>query len=156
MLGASGMASVPSEGEIKAYRFCEEDFAPGFVDRATEDHLPKLSPDKQKAELAIRRADKRGPSRAMATFVFERLEIAKRLLDETKGKHLFELAIARDDVLHRADLRIYDEVVHALKKAENADGLIEEFWAGVERPDPRMELSVAKATVLRKIVDADR
>ena len=150
------MTSLSDSGGIKGYRFCEEDFAPGFVDRATEDHLPKLSPDKQKAELAIRQADKRGQSRALATFVFEKLEIATRLLDETKGKHLFELSIARTDIFHRADLRIYDEIVQALQSAKNADDLIREFWAGVERPDPRIELSVAKATVVRRIVGANR
>jgi len=92
------MANLSEGGAIKGYRFCEEDFAPGFVDQATKDHLPKLSADKQKAEIAIRQADKRGPSRAIATFVFEKLEIAKRLLDETKGKHLFEFSIARSDI----------------------------------------------------------
>ncbi|HET7912406.1 MAG TPA: hypothetical protein VFL49_10270, partial [Pseudolabrys sp.] len=87
--------------------------APGFVEQATEDHLPTLSPDKQKAEIAIRRADGRGPSRALSTFVFEKLNIAQRLLDENKGKHLLEFTIAPADILHRADLRIYDEIVRA-------------------------------------------
>jgi hypothetical protein len=150
------MSGLSDGGDITGYRFCEEDFEPGYVDQATEDHLPKLSPDKQKAEIAIRQADKRGPSRAMATFVFEKLEIAERLLDETKGKHLFELSVTRTDVLHRADLRIYDEVVQALRSGKNPDDLIKEFWAGVERPDPRIELAVSKATVVRKIVDAHR
>jgi hypothetical protein len=150
------MSSLSDSSEIQGYRFCEEDFEPGFVDQATADHLPKLAPDKQKAEIAIREADRRGPSRAIATFVFERLEIAKRLLNETKGKHLFKLSIIRADVLHRADLRIYDEIVKTLESGKNAEDLIREFWAGVERPDPRIELSVLKATVIRKIVDANR
>jgi hypothetical protein len=141
---------------IKGYRFCEQDFAPGSVDQATEDHLPKLAPEKQKAEIAIRQADTRGPLRAIATFVFEELEIATRLLDETKGKHLFELSIAKADVWHRADLRIYDEIVDALQAAADVKRLLAEFWDGLERPDPRMELAVARATVVRKIVDADR
>jgi hypothetical protein len=150
------MSDVSDTGDIKGYRYCEEDFPRGYVNQALEDHLPKLSPDKQKAEIAIRQADKRGPPRAYATFVFEKLEIAKRLLDETKGKHLFELSISRADILHRADLRIYDEIVQALRNGEGADTLIKEFWAGVERPDPRIELSVAKAAIVRKVVDANR
>ena len=58
--------------------------------------------------------------------------------------------------MHRADLRIYDEIVRALQRAESAEGLMREFWDGAERPDPRIELSVVRATVVRKIADADQ
>lgn len=43
---------------LTGYRYCEEDFQPGHVEKATSDHLPDLSPDKQKAEIAIRQGDK--------------------------------------------------------------------------------------------------
>jgi nitrite reductase/ring-hydroxylating ferredoxin subunit len=55
---------------LMGYRYCEEDFQPGHVEKATSDHLPDLSPDKQKAEIAIRQGDKRGSLRARAIFVF--------------------------------------------------------------------------------------
>lgn len=141
---------------LTGYRYCEEDFQPGHVEQAAGDHLPDLRPDKQEAEIVIRRGDKRGALRGQATFVFEKFEIAARLLNETRGKHLFELSVDPSDVFHRADLRIYDEIVAALQKGEKVNHLVREFWAGIERTDPRIELCVAKATIVRKLVDATR
>jgi hypothetical protein len=141
---------------LKGYRYCEEHFEPGDIERADGDHLPELSPDKQKAEIVIRRGDKRGELRAKATFAFESVEIAKRLLDETKGKHLFELSIDPRDVFHRGDLRIYDEIVVGLQRHENVEQLVMEFWEGIERPDPRIELCIRKGTIVKKLVDAAR
>jgi hypothetical protein len=137
----------------KGYRYYETDFQPGYIDTPTADHLPNLSPDKQKAETAIRAGDKRGRSRAHALFVFEDLDVARGVLSETRGEQLYEMSIEDKDVLHRADLRVYDEIVNALKAERNVDGLVREFWAGIERPLPRIELAVMKATVVRKILD---
>lgn len=139
------MTSKP-EGQTRSligYRYCEEDLQPGYVEHAAGDHLPELSPDKQKAEVVIRRGDKRGVLRAQAIFVFEKFEVAARLLNETTGKHLFELSIDPRDVFHRADLRIYDEIVRALQKGEKVNQLVRQFWEGVQRADPRIELCVA-------------
>lgn len=49
------------------------------------------------------------------------------------------MEIDTKDILHRADLRIYDEIVEALKQNKNADRLVKEFWQGVERPSPRTD-----------------
>ena len=57
------------------YRYCEEDLQRGYVDQAAGDHLPELSPDKQKVEVVIRRGDKRGALRAQAIFGFEKFEV---------------------------------------------------------------------------------
>jgi hypothetical protein len=141
---------------LTGYRYCEEDFKPGHAERADGDHLPDLTPEKKNAEIIIRQGDERGSLRAKATFVFESLEIALRLLNETRGKHLFELSIDPRHVFHRADLRIYDEIVAALQKGKNVDQLVRQFWAGVERPDPRIELCVAEATIVKKLEDANR
>ena len=138
---------------MKGYRYYESDLDPGYIDRPKSDHLPELSPDKQKAEIAIRQGDERGSFRAHAVFVFEKLEVAKGLLGKTPGKHLYEMEIDMDDILHRADLRIYDEIVEALKQNKNTNQLVKEFWQGVERPSPRMELTVRKATAVEKLVD---
>jgi hypothetical protein len=138
---------------MKGYRYYESDLDPGYIDRPKSDHLPELSQDKQKAKIAIRQGDERGSFRAHAVFVFEKLEVAKGLLGKTPGKHLYEMEIDMDDILHRADLRIYDEIVEALKQNKNTDQLVKEFWQGVERPSPRMELTVRKATAVEKLVD---
>jgi hypothetical protein len=79
--------------------------------------------------------------------------VAKGLLGKTPGKHLYEMEIDTDDILHRADLRIYDEIVEALKQNKNVDQLVKEFWQGIERPSPRMELTVRKAIAVEKLVD---
>ena len=141
---------------LTGYRYCEEDFQPGHIERAKGDHLPDLNPDKQRAETVIRQGDKRGELRGRATYVFEKLDVALRLLNETTGKHLFELSIDPNDIFHRGDLRIYDEIVAALKNGEKVDDLVRAFWEGVERPDPRIELCIAKGNVVRKLVDAGR
>jgi hypothetical protein len=137
----------------KGYRFYETDFQPGYIDTPAEDHLPNLSPDKQRAEAAIRAGDPRGRSRAHALYLFEDLNVAKGLLSETKGEQLYECRIDIQDILHRGDLRIYDQVVEALKNGRPADELIREYWAGVEREAPRIELVVNRCIFVRKIVD---
>jgi len=141
---------------LTGYRYCEEDFQPGHIEQAKGDHLPELSPEKQRAEIVIRRGDRRGELRGRATYVFENLEVALRLLNETKGKHLFELSIDPKDVFHRADLRIYDEIVAALEKGEKVDDLVKAFWEGIERRDPRVEFCIAKGRIVRKVIKAQR
>lgn len=135
------------------FKYLDSDLQPGHEVLPKDDHFPNLSAEKQKAEAVIRAGDPRGRQRAHAVFVFERRKIAEGLLDETDGKHLYELSVEPQDILSRSDLRIYDEIVEALRGGRNAGGLIEEFWAGIERPDPRIELTVAKARVRRKLVD---
>ena len=54
----------------------------------------------------------------------------------------------------RGDLVIYDEIVEALRQGHDADPLIAAFWAGAESPSPRMEMTVAKVKVRRKLAAA--
>jgi hypothetical protein len=140
---------------IKGYRFFDEIFEPGKVITPNGDHLEKLNPDKQRAEVAIRRGDPRGPSRAHAVFVFEKRDVAEALLGEASGHHLYETSVRQDDVFHRGDLRIYDEIVEALKYGRNADQLIAHFWDGIERSSPRVELTAARLTIRRKLASAE-
>jgi hypothetical protein len=63
------------------------------------------------------------------------------------------MSIQQSDIIHRADLRIYDEIVEALKTDQPVSHLVKEFWDGIERPSPRIELTVRKATVVKKIAD---
>lgn len=83
-----------------------------------------------------------GEATSAARYVLRRylglknLKSAARLLNETRGQHLFELSIDPRDVFHRADLRIYDEIVRALQKGEEINQLVRQFWEGVEMADP--------------------
>jgi hypothetical protein len=138
-----------------AFRYLDDDLAPGHVVLPQGDHFHNLSGDKQNAESAIRAGDPRGEMRANAVFAFEKREVAEALLHATDGEHLYELLVEPQDILSRSDLRIYDEIVEALREERNADALIREFWAGVERPRPRIELTVAKAVVRQKLIDDD-
>jgi|1185.fasta_scaffold27264_1 hypothetical protein len=135
------------------FKYLDDKLDPGYVLKPQGDHLPKLSADKQRAEVAIRGGDPRGALRANAVFVFEDRSVAEALLGETPGEHLYEVAVEEGDILHRGDLRIYDEIVDALKHKAPVDALVKEFWAGVERPRARNELVVSKATIRRKLVD---
>src|SRR3954469_2111764 len=134
------------------FKYLDDKLDPGYVLKAQGDHLPKLSAEKQRAEVAIRGGDPRGSLRANAVFVFEDRSVAEALLGETPGEHLYEVAV-EERVLHRGDLCIYDEIVDALKHKTPVDALVKEFWAGVERPRARNELVVSKATIRRKLVD---
>jgi hypothetical protein len=55
--------------------------------------------------------------------------MAKGLLGKTTGKHLYEMEIDADDILHRADLRIYDEIVEALKQNKKCPSACEGILA---------------------------
>lgn len=124
------------------YKFSEEECQPGELVIARADHLPGLSADKQRAELAIRRGDPRGPLRGHAVFAFAERRVAEDLLGKVDGQHLYEMAIEEEDILHRGDLRIYDEIVERLKAGDAVDELVAEFWEGRCRPRPRVELCV--------------
>ena len=139
---------------LLGFRFFDETFQPGYVVQPHGDHLHKLSRDQQRAELAIRRGHPNGARRANAVFVFEARSVAEALLGKASGKYLYEVEVGPEDVIHRGDLEIYDEVVEALKHGHDADPLIAAFWASVERPSPRMELTVAKVKVRRKLAAA--
>jgi hypothetical protein len=136
-----------------AFRYFPEDLASGHVITPKSDHFRSLSPDKQKAEAAIRAGNPRGHIRENAVFVFEDRRVAEELLGATDGKHLYEVIVDDRDVLSRADLKIYDEIVECLKQGEAVDQLVTEFWDGVERPSPRIELTVRKAVIRQKLVD---
>jgi hypothetical protein len=138
------------------FRYLPENLPPGHKVRPKSDHFWNLSADKQKAEAAIRAGDSRGQVRSHAVFVFENRDVAMELLHETDGKHLYELSLEEQDILSRSDLRIYDEIVEALKQNKNVAVLVREFWDGVERPAPRIELTIAKAVIQRKLVDDDQ
>jgi hypothetical protein len=137
------------------YRYFPEDFPPGHVVTPKADHFCNLAPDKQKAEAAIRAGSTRGNIRANSVFVFESRQVAENLLHETDGKHLYEVRVEEKDILCRADLRIYDEIVERLKEGKAVDALVKEFWEGAERPSPRIELTVRKVVINRKLIDDD-
>src|SRR4051794_6582653 len=139
-----------------AFRYFDADFEPGRVVTPKSDHFPNLSAEKQRAEAAIRQGDSRGHIRGHSVFVFENREVAEELLEETDGKHLYEVIVDDGDILHRGDLRIYDEIVEALKHGRDAKPLVKEFWSAIERPYPRIELTVRKVTIRRKLVDDDQ
>ena len=83
----------------------------GYVDQAAGDHLLDLAQTNKKQKLSS------GEATSAARYVLRRylglknLKSAARLLNETRGQHLFKLSMDPRDVFHRADLRIYDEIV---------------------------------------------
>lgn len=138
------------------FRYFDSPFAPGHLVLPQSDHFQNLSKEKQAAEAAIRAGDPRGKLRANAIFVFEKREVAERLLEKTPGEHLYEVSFESGDILNLSDLRIYDEIVEALRRKQNAERLVKEFWDGIERADPRIELTVNKVTVCRKLIDNEQ
>jgi hypothetical protein len=139
--------------ELLTYRFFDLELAPGHVVLPVGEHIHKLSPAKQAAELTVRAGDPRGALRANAIFVYEDRRVALELLSKTPGEHLYELVVRHADVVSRCDLRIYDEIVDAIARREPTDGLVREFWSGAEREEPRIELTTLRAIIARKLVD---
>ena len=123
----------------------------GQVLVATEDHLSALSPEKQRAELAIRGGDPRGSLRGRAVYAFADRRVAERLLADAGGQQLYEMAIEEGDIIHRGDLRIFDEVVEALKAGRCADASIAAYWRGERRASPRVELCARRMTARRRV-----
>jgi hypothetical protein len=133
------------------YKYLEDDLACGQVIEAKNDHLPKLSSAKQAAEIAIRAGHPQGYKRACCVFAFESRNVAEELRRETKHKSLYEVSIDKQDIFHRGDLQIYDEVVRVLLAGDKADGLVEEFWRGITRKMARIEIAALKVTIQRKL-----
>jgi hypothetical protein len=144
---------TPVDG-LFAYRFFDKELDRGHIVLPRGEHVQNLSATKRAAEFAIRAGDERGAHRANAIFVYEDRAVAEALLHKTPGEHLYEVVVNRRDIISRSDLKIYDEIARALASGEPAGDLVREFWSGAERNNPRIELTIARAVISRKLIDA--
>jgi hypothetical protein len=74
----------------------------------------------------------------------------KTLLENISTRYRWKRTISYTEAIG-----IYDEVVENLKRGRNVERLVEEFWKGIERTSPRIELTATKLTIRRELVDAD-
>lgn len=88
-------------------------------------------------------------------YAFANRSVAEDLLDESREQHLYEMEILEGDVLHCGDLRIYDEIVDALRRRADVEDLVSQFWQEIRRPNPRIEISCRKMKVRRKLVASE-
>jgi len=148
--------------KLRVYRYDDEDFPDGKVISARGDSFEMLTEPQKKAETTIRSAREGGDvlrSTSLYTWMSEAL--ARRLQRPKKAKFLYELEVDCIDVRHKGDVNQYTEVVQAIAEGSSGKEPAEAYWdgtnavtdrkTGVPYTEPRIEVLVAKAKVLRKL-----
>ena len=107
-------------------------------------------------ETAIRAALPNGAIvRGNSLYTWANEEVAKRLWPLSKKRYLYELEIDKADIRHKGDLNQYSEAESAAKSGAPVENAVGKYCAGENAgapyTEPRGEVLVSKAKVLRKL-----
>jgi hypothetical protein len=123
---------------------------------ARGDSISSLTEHQKVVEIAIREALPHGPTiRGTSLYTWADEGVAKRLWRRSRKRYLYELEIAEADIRHKGDLNYYSEALDAVKSGKPFEDAIRKYCrgetAGPPFTEPRVEILVSKATVLRKL-----
>lgn len=138
------------------YRYDDDDYANGTPILPRGDSIYAITPDRKAAEDAIRVAVTDGADiRSNSIYTWENEVLARRLWKISGKKFLYELEVDEVHVRFRGDLNHYSAAVDATKSGASLDEHVESYWSGQEAgapwTEPRIEVLVSQARVLRKL-----
>jgi len=142
--------------KIKVYRYDDQEFTDGQVIESRGDSFSTLTHHQKVVETAIRAALPNGAVvRGNSLYTWADENVAKRLWPLSKKRFLYELEIDKADIRHKGDLNQYSEAVSAAKSGASIDNAVGKYCAGENAgapyTEPRVEILVSKARVLRKL-----
>jgi len=94
------------------------------------------------------------PIRSTCLYLFEDLTVAKKHWSKMADGKLYEVEVDEALILHRADMRLVDKAYCTKDEAER-NACASEYWSGIETSNPRIEILVENAVVV-KIVSKDQ
>lgn len=155
-LGEASEWSGVSLCKIKVYRYDDQEFADGQIIYSRGDSLSTLTDHQKNVELAIRSALPDGANvRGTSLYTWADEKLARRLWPLSRKRYLYELEIDETDIRHRGDLNYYSEAETAAKLSTPFEDAIRKYCTGLTAgqpfTEPRIEILVSKATVLRKL-----
>lgn len=136
---------------LTAYRVDKRDFLEGEMIQSAN-QFPTLNPNgservEEVFEL-IRPALK--PKRVGSLFLFEDLVVAKKHWSKMAHSKLYEIQIEASSIRHRGDMRLVDEAFGCTDQI-CMESCAYQYWSGIERASPRVELLVTLASISRII-----
>ena len=142
--------------KIKVYRYDDQEFADGEVIEPRGDLFSTLTEHQRVVETAIRATLPNGATvRGHSLYTWADEKVARRLWPLSKKRYLYELEIDKADIRHKGDLNQYSEAVSAAKSGAPIERAVGKYCAGENAgapyTEPRVEILVSKARVLRKL-----
>lgn len=142
--------------KIRVYRYDDQEFADGQMIESRGDSFSTLTEHQKAVETAIRAALPNGAIvRGNSLYTWANEEVAKRLRSLSKKRYLYELEIDKADIRHKGDLNQYSEAVSVAKSGAPIENAVSKYCAGENAggpyTEPRVEVLVSKAKVLRKL-----
>ncbi len=142
--------------KIRVYRYDDQEFADGQMIESRGDSFGTLTDHQKTVETAIRTALPNGTMvRGNSLYTWANEEVAKRLWPLSKKRYLYELEIDKADIRHKGDLNQYSEAESAAKSGAPVENAVGKYCAGENAgapyTEPRVEVLVSKAKVLRKL-----
>jgi hypothetical protein len=140
--------------KLTVYRHDTRDIKNGNTMPPAGDHYGRLTGDQKLAEDAIRAGKPDGTEiRAGSLYVYSDQGMAEADWKLKKGRHLYKLEIDEAAIRHRGDLRVFSEVINAIRKKEPSDELVKKYWTPVE-VGRYSELLIWDATVVELLKHA--
>jgi hypothetical protein len=141
---------------MRVYRYDDQEFADGQIIDPRGDSFGTLTDHQKAVEIAIRAALPNGAIvRGNSLYTWADEQLAKRLWPRSKKRYLYELEIDEADICHKGDLNYYSEAVSAAKSGAPIEDAVSKYCAGENAgapyTEPRVEILVSKAKVLRKL-----
>lgn len=142
--------------KIKVYRYDDREFSANQEMLPIGDSFDILTDPQKAVEIAVRAARSDGATvRSTSLFTWADQAVAERLWARSKKKYLYEVEIDDADIRHKGDVNQYSEAADAAKLNRPFEDAITKYWngdlAGQPYSEPRMEILVSKATVLRRL-----
>lgn len=138
---------------VKAYRHDSREFYEGDEMPPAGDHISNLKGDQLQAEEAIRFGKPDGTNiRADYLYVYLDGRMAEFDWDRKPDRHLYEVEISEDDIVHTGDLQHFAEVVAAIRKKEATDDAVKRYWTPAKE-GRNLEVIAKKAIVIQRLKD---
>ena len=95
------------------------------------------------------------PTRRECLMVFETQDTARNHWAKMINGKLYEVEIEVARILHRADMRLVDQIGNSLSTPSIAEQLADSYWAGEMTGQPIVEILLPSATVSALISDSE-
>jgi hypothetical protein len=130
------------------YRIDQRSLAVGDAMPPPGDHIEDLPADQQTAERILRSAAGiRERVRADLIFTFDSLDWTKRYYMGKAGRIVYELAVDEKDIVHSADMMLFNEIAKINADTPEAQAFAARYWNGDRGDDKRVEHICAAARV---------
>jgi hypothetical protein len=138
------------------YRYDDEEFKDGQLISSRGDSFGTLTDTEKIVEGSLRTVLPDGANvRGGSLYTWQEENVARRLWQLSGKKYLYELEIDESDIRHIGDLNYYSKAKDAAKSGAPFEDFIRRYCGGeVAGPpftEPRLEILVSKARVLRKL-----